>query len=415
MKQLIGVVDCNNFFVSCERLFRPDLQRRPVAVLSSNDGCVVARSQEVKDMGIPMGVPYFKVKDIVKDNAVTLFSSHFTLYRDISRRVFSVLRQHLEEVEQYSVDEAFFVVPLELDPTEFATEIKDIIERQVGVPVSVGIAASKTQAKYAVEKAKQAHGIHVLKQLNWHKETESISIGDIWGVGARSVERYRKEGYQTVFDVINADTSRIRKLFGVVGERLQAELSGTAVHPVEQTTTEQKSLMSSRSFKEETTEKSVLADAVAYHTRHIAADLRRQAQAAVSIRVSIRPSRYSDFALQGGSAEAVLPAPSNDTLALLAVTQRLLDSLFVPQVPYKKVGVMVGQLRSTKQQQVSLFSDEKPSNEPLMAVIDAINTQADRELIVIGDRHRGGQWQARRELASPAYTTKWAEVAVAKA
>jgi len=412
---LIGVVDCNNFFVSCERLFRPDLQKKPVAVLSSNDGCIVARSQEVKDMGIPMGVPYFKVKDIVKDNSITLFSSHFSLYRDVSRRVFITLREELDIVEQYSVDEAFFVVPDDSDPIILANKVKSEIENKVGVPVSVGIATSKTKAKYAVEMAKKTNGVTVLTEEMWEDLIPDIPLSALWGVGRRSYLQYQNAGYYTVADLIKADISRIKSMFGVVGERLFTELQTGSAYKVAPKITDQKSIMSSRSFKETITDLLVLEDALAYHARHIASDLRKQKLLTSVVRVSIQAGKYSDFFMQGASLEAVLDIPTNDTFVLLGVTQNLLNKAYKTGVPYKKVGVTAGHLVSSAVTQETLFASKKGSNSVLLSLIDTLNSKADKELITIGERRRGEKWQVKKDLISPSYTTKWTDVAIVTA
>lgn len=406
----IGVVDCNNFFVSCERLFRPDLHNKPVLVLSSNDGCVVARSQEVKDIGIAMGVPYFKVKDILKDNDVTMFSSHFALYRDISRRVFEVLQEELDTVEQYSVDEAFFGIGKNENLLEVARRIKDTIEKRVGIPVSVGISDSKTKAKYAVELAKKDTGIKILEKEEWKNISATLALSALWGVGKQSTVKYREAGYETVGDLLQADSSRIAKLFGVVGTRLLAELNGEVAYPLGQHHEEQKSIMSSRSFKENTENISVLADAVAYHARHIGSELRKKKLSASLVRVSIQPSRHGDFVLQGSTSAEFFDTPTNDTLCLVKVVNKLLNNSFKPNVPYKKVGVSVSGLVPETQVQPNLFTDESSNkNNVLMRVIDTVN-KSGKEILTIGDFHYGDKWKSRKDMVSPAYTTKWTDV-----
>ncbi|MBP6881028.1 MAG: Y-family DNA polymerase [Candidatus Pacebacteria bacterium] len=413
-QQLIGLLDCNNFFVSCERLFRPDLIGKPVLVLSSNDGCVVARSQEVKDIGVLMGVPYFQIKDIVKKHGITVFSSHFALYRDISRRVFSVMRQELEIVEQYSIDEAFFAV--KGDSYELAKRVKSAVERSVGIPVSVGIAATKTQVKYANSLAKRGGGVHVLDDDTWKSSVSDIPLSSIWGVGGKLSAKYRQHQLHTVADLLRLDRQRVATLFGVGGVRLQAELSGESVFPLLQKHEPQQSIMSSRSFRESTTQLPILEDAVAYHVRHAAADLRSQGQETTRLLVSIRPSRHGDFMFRGGSKEAVLLAPTNDSMALLKVAHDLLRELFEPDVPYKKAGVMLTGLCLTGGGQQSLFTPKKEaSNEQLMSVIDGVNRREGREVIQIGSRLQSSHWQAKAEVCSPSYTTQWSEVAVVKA
>lgn len=413
-QQWIGVLDCNNFFVSCERLFRPDLVGKPVVVLSSNDGCVVARSQEIKDIGIPMGVPYFHIKDTLKKAEATTFSSHFALYRDISRRVFSVMREELGVVEQYSIDEAFFT--LSDRPEVVATQLKQAVEQRVGIPVSVGLAATKTQAKYANSVAKKSGGICVLDQPSWQAQVPQIPLSSIWGVGGKSALKYKQHGLSTVADLLQTDPSRTAQIFGVGGVRLQQELAGKPVFKLHQRSEPQQSIMSSRSFRDSTTDLAVLADAVAYHVRHAAADLRSQQQEAKVLRVSIRPSRHGDFLLRGGTKEVVFTVPTSDTLELLQAAETALETLYEAGVPYKKAGVTLASLQPAGNTELQLFDTETATKSSrLMDLVDSLNNKGGREVIVMGSRLRTGAWQVRREACSPAYTTKWTDVAVAKA
>jgi len=415
-EQWIGLLDCNNFFVSCERLFRPDLKRRPVVVLSSNDGCIVARSQEIKDKGIPMGIPYFQIKDILKDIEAVRFSSHFALYRDISRRVFEVMRGELNDVEQYSVDEAFFKISGDKEAVEKKIRIlKDRVEQLVGIPVSVGVAASKTQAKYASSVAKKTAGICVLDQTEWGRRIATINLRDIWGVGGKSALEYKKHHVLTVADLLQADPARIERLFGVVGMRLRLELQGVSASGFSRRLDVQKSIMSSRSFHKTTTELEVLKDAVAYHVREAAEDLRTMGVKTACLQVSLLPSRHGDFVLQGGTAKVLLP-PTNDTFVLLAAAQGLVEQLFRSAVPYKKAGILLSDFTPETVVQASLFSDgrEEPASD-LMPLIDAINQRSGHGTILLGSRLKSSAWQSSIEARSPAYTTKWTELATVKA
>lgn len=414
-QQLVGLLDCNNFFVSCERLFRPDLVGKPVLVLSSNDGCVVARSQEVKDIGVLMGVPYFHIKDIVKKYGITTFSSHFALYRDISRRVFSVLREELGVIDQYSIDEAFFGVSG--DPEDLAKHLKALVQMKVGIPVSVGIAPTKTQAKFANSLAKKSQsGVYVLEKEDWEVRAKSVLLKDIWGVGGKLELRYKQYGLHTVADLLGADPSRIKSLFGINGLRVRQDLGGQSTMPLSSHFEPQKSIMSTRSFGKETTDKSVIADAVAYHTRHVAADLRAMKHQAQLIRVLVLPSRHGDFFLRGGVKEAVLPVPTNDTIELLRVAERLVGELFEPGVPYKKAGVVVANLSSAEAgQQANLFREVDTKQFALMDTIDALNTHNKREVVVLGSRLKSDEWHTRAGMCSPAYTTRWTDIASVKA
>ena len=410
----IGLLDCNNFFVSCERLFRPDLAGKPVVVLSGNDGCIVARSQEVKDMGIPMGVPYFQVKDTLTKAQTTTFSSHFALYRDISRRVFTVMRQELETVQQYSVDEAFFAVAPGDEHT--AWRVKQAVEQRVGIPVSVGLAPTKTLAKQVNALAKKQSGVGVFAPKAWLDESKKVPLASIWGVGGRMELQYKKHGFQTVYDLVQADATRVKALFGVVGLRLQNELAGQSVYTLEESIEQQKSIMSSRSFRAETNDLSVLADAVAYHVRHAMEDLRAMHMKARSLRVSATPSRHGDFVLRGGSAEAVFTQPTDNTVEVLREAQRLLQGLHETAVPYKKVGVVLADFTPTEVGQKSLFTSEVllEKSSQLMSLVDTLNAGKRKDLVTVGSRLKTRLWQSKSDVRSPAYTTRWKDIQTVK-
>jgi DNA polymerase V len=413
--ELIGLLDCNNFFVSCERLFRPDLQKKPVVVLSGNDGCVVARSNEVKDLGVPMGVPYFQVREVLTKAGATAFSSNFTLYRDISRRVMQTLADVVDTTEVYSIDEAFFTlsVPDEAIAREKLTSIKARIEQRVGVPVSLGAAASKTIAKYASEKEKRGSGVCVLIGAAWEHEQATVLLSDVWGIGRRLAERFRDHQLSTVADVRAADRMRIAKLFGVAGCRLYDELgeqpvlrvgAGTSIAP--------KSTMSSRSFKTATTSQSVVSDAISYHVHQAAADIRSQGLQCRYLQVLARPSRHSDWVLRPGSAECILTIPTNDTRTLVQEALRLFDSFYDPTVPYKKAGVLLGWLNEEVMEQGDLFgaTTAATTRRPVMEVFDQLNRKFGNDAVTIGRLPGAGAWAPARDWLSPRYTTNWAEV-----
>lgn len=411
------MLDCNNFFVSCERLFRPDLKGKPVVVLSSNDGCVVARSQEIKDKGIPMGVPYFQIKDIIKDISATTFSSHFALYRDVSRRVFEVMRKEIDTIEQYSVDEAFFTMTGSLEEVNGNTRsLKDRVELEVGVPVSVGVSLSKTQAKYASSVAKKAGGMYVMTQSEWFERTPTIPLFSIWGIGQRSAEAYRKHGIETVADLLKLERRQALGLFGVVGERLWLELKGVPSGALSKRREHQKSILNSRSFKGTTSDLAVLKDAVASHVREAAEDLRSMDLKAGCIQVSLGTSRHGDFILQGGSKHTVFGEPTDDTFLFLKTTMNLVDEIYRTDVPYKKAGVLLTDFTPKTVQQLSIFDKKvETKTASLMPVIDALNRVVGRDSIVLGSRLQTNKWQSSTQSKSPAYTTDWSEIKTVKA
>lgn len=409
----IGVLDCNNFFVSCERLFRPDLRRTPVVVLSSNDGCVVARSKEIKDMGVPMGIPLFQIKDILRKEGAVTFSSNFTLYRDISRRVFEVMVAEVGEVEQYSIDEAFFKVSG--DAEAVAKNLKARVEQCVGIPVSIGIAASKTRAKYANTRAKKTDGIAVLDEPLWQSLAATIPLHELWGVGSKLSVRYRAHGLETVSDFLAADPARIAQLFGVEGSRLLAELSGAVALPVTPQQSLQKSIMSTRSFGHPVVQKEALLDAISYHLRQSAAELRRLGAVASRVTVLARTSRHGEYYGQGFTKEIHLQPPTSDAFTLMRLAVAAAEEGFRDGVPYKKAGVILQGLSAKAATQPSLFSSPVPDRTPVINAVDALNRRYGSELIALGSRLKETVWQTKREAISPAYTTDWKQLATAVA
>lgn len=415
MDSWVALLDCNNFFVSCERLFRPDLVGKSVIVLSSNDGCVVARSQEVKDIGIPMGVPYFKIKDIIETNNIQVFSGNPTLYRDISKRVFKAMKEVLDDIEQYSVDEAFFVIKNK-KPEAIARKVKDKVEQMVGVPVSIGVARSKTLAKLASKEAKKTNGVFFMNATEWERRQSSTLLSQVWGIGGQMSKRLRAHGLETVQDLLLADTSNIQQLFGIVGVRLKNELSGVKTKSEKKGENSQKSLMSSRTLKEATEDIEVLRASLAHHINHVAEELRGLNLKARHLKVYISPSRFGDFALQNAVAEVSFDTPTNVTSTMLQAGNKLLDTMFKAGVPYKKLGVLTSDLASLNLTQLGMFETIGPSKiDELQASIDVINKTAGTGKIQVGTITHRDDWKPRSEQRSPAYTTKWTDLATVKA
>lgn len=411
----IGLVDCNNFFVSCERLFRPDLAGKPVLVLSSNDGCVVARSQEVKDIGIAMGVPYFQIKDIIKESRTTVFSSHFLLYRDISDRVFKVVKAELGNIEQYSIDECFFEVS-EVDSESVARKIKCEVMKQVGIPVSVGIGQSKTIAKYASRLAKKTNGIMVLSDKDWVGLTRDIALGEIWGVGSGRTRQFAAAQLMTVYDLIQVPLRTVERLFGIEGVRLWNELKGQSVLGVNSQRTPHKTMMSTRSFAKTTNDYSVLKEAVLYHVYEIVKDLQINNQLASNVRVLIYPSLHGDYVLQGASLEASFVRPVNDLFTLQNQVIELLEKCYRMGVPYQKAGVVVTGLVDAKSLTQSLFMEDNSAEESLTKTIYAINRKFGKTLLRLGQiANKKATWIAKQNLKSPEYTTQWNDLCKVKA
>jgi len=407
------LVDCNNFFVSCERLFRPDLIGRPVVVLGSNDGVVVSRSEEAKKFGVPMGVPFFKVRDIVKDNKITLFSSNFELYRDVSDRIMFVLQEELGEIYQYSVDEAFFqftekssaVAKIQL------TDLKQTIEKKIGVPVSLGAGKTMTIAKYASEMEKRKSGVCVLSGTAWQKLTPQIPLSEIWGIGGKTSVNMRNHKLNFVADLLSAPESFIKEEYGVHGLRLRSELSENPAHQPTEREGLQKSIMHTRSFSKTTESLAALETAVTFHIERAAEELRAIGGKAGSLSVQIQTSRHGDWLLQSGRQEIILPAPMSDTRTLLRYALSLTKALYRSGVPYKKAGVVLGRIISENFVPVSLWDQYEKTDEDalLMNVIDNLNAEWGNDAVTFGRLKKGGQLD-HDQHRSPRYTTSWNEV-----
>lgn len=414
-KKLVGLMDCNNFFVSCERLFRPDLAKKPVLVLSSNDGCVVSRSQEVKDLGISMGTPYFMVKNQCEKHGVTVFSSNFTLYRDISARVMTVLRQYFEVVEQYSIDEAFFMVDSNVPETEIAAVRQDILQK-TGIPVSFGIGKTKTIAKLASAEAKKREGVMYFSG-EYRNAYTGIFIGSVWGVGPQTAVRLAKESIKTIGDFITCDYQWVRKKFGLPGESLYRELLGEQVDQVTSgSSRSESSLMSTRSFKTVIRDPKLIQDALRYHTLHLAEKLRKKRLCTTEVRIVMAPGKRSDFILWKATASVSLGVPTNDTVTLLKLVRKLQRDLYRQEVPYKRAGVIVSGLRDEQGLTKSFFQDlavEKRGE--IDRVVDSLNQKFGRQIIGQGLAYGGHGWGAAHAFRSPLLTTQWNEIAIVKA
>jgi DNA polymerase V len=406
----IGLLDCNNFFVSCERVFRPDLANQPVLVMSSNDGCVVARSQEVKDMGIPMGVPVFQIKDIIKDKQITTFSSNFTLYRDFSRRVFLLLKEMVPQMEQYSIDEAFFTSTFD-SPEEAVKRLQEIrthIIKATGIPVSIGLSYTKTQAKHASKVAKKSNGVFVATTDWWTSNAALIPLGDIWGVGRQLRERYTKYQIVSVADLISAPTATVEHVAGVVGRRLQDELCGVSIDVVTNKRSLPKSIMSTQSFGVATSRKTVVLEALFYHLDQIIDDLRTYRLNASVLHVVMRPSRYQTDQYFPVVTHP-LGEPTRDLFYLREVIKKVVQEHFNDEILYKKAGIYVTGLVPEDQVTLSLLPDESlHKKSDISSLLESLPVGF-RQLISPGGNYQKS-WRAKRDQVSPSYTTDWTAI-----
>lgn len=417
---MIALVDCNNFFASCERLFRPDLKNKPVLVLSNNDGCVVARSNEVKELGIPMGVPYFQIRDVAIKNNVQCFSSNFPLYSNMSQRILGVLERHAPQIEVYSIDEAF------MDISSLATNsykawgdaLRAEVQKDIGMPVSVGIAPTKTLAKLGSGYAKKHQQTCVLDprtdRAGFEKILSETPVEAIWGVGRRLAPRFLRVGIHTALQLSKTTQQWMHDEIGITGSRMWAELNGEAAYPFEEEKTPQKTLMASRSFGHTIKSQHELETAVATFASQAAFRLRKFEQAAGTFGVYLR-FRTPDGETRSQSAYTTLTTASNDTTELVGKALELMESLYSPDFGYKKAGVFANHLSSANVCQVDLFDSLSPEarskRKNFMNAVDKINNRYGKETIHVGSIDpKAVRWHARKERMSPAYTTDWSQL-----
>jgi DNA polymerase V len=426
---MFALVDCNNFYASCERVFRPELEGRPVVVLSNNDGCVIARSQEAKVLGVRMGEPYFKMRELAARHGIAVCSSNYELYGDMSRRVMWYLNHRAPAVEVYSIDEAF----LDLagmtrwhDLAEWAGDVRGAVRQRTGIPVCVGVAPTKTLAKLANRLAKLANlansgpGVLVLTDEAERREAlKLVEVRDVWGVGSRSAAKLAAAGIRTAAELAGVGDAWARKnLGGVVGARLLHELRGFSCASVAEEDEARKSLACTRSFGQPLTELAHVAGAVATHAARAAEKLRRQGLVARLLTVFVETNRFADAPPPYSfSAQLTLPVATDDTLVLTAWAQRGLERIWRPGLRYVKAGVVLDGLeRAGAEQQASLFVDaaRSPERAELMRALDTLNGRYGAGAVHVGATVVGpGQrepWAMRREAKSPAFTTKWGEL-----
>lgn len=417
---VFALVDCNNFYASCEKLFDPKLKDRPIVVLSNNDGCVVARSAEVKALGIPMGVPWFKLRDDAKRYGIIAFSSNYSLYADLSNRVVEVLSMFSPNIEVYSIDESF----LELSGFErlgylaYGAEIRQRVADWLGLAVCVGIGSSKTLAKLANHAAKKnlagADGVcdfTTMSPAALDALFERVEVGEVWGVGRKIEARLEAMGIRTVQHLRDADADLMRTKFSVVVERTVRELRGASCLDLQEVVPEKQQIMSSRSFGQLLYELAELEEAVASYVAKAAEKLRHQDSLAGAVQVYIRTNVFKPEAPQYQRAVTVpLPEASSDTRVLTRWALRVLRRIYRPGFGYHKAGITLMNIVPASNQQFSLFASGgavDARSQQLMGVLDGINGKYGRGTMRLAAEGVEKAWQMRRGNLSPGYTTDW--------
>ena len=417
---MFALIDANNFYASCERLFRPDLHGTPIVVLSNNDGCVVARSNEAKALGIGMGVPYYQVKQLCQRHRVKVFSSNYTLYGDLSQRVMSTIEQHCPDIEVYSIDEAFLNLK-HVPPNQVMTlceQIHATVKKHIGIPVSIGIAPTKTLAKLANHVAKRCLKVPVFDarehgvQIRWlHK----VAVGDIWGIGRRWEKKLNDQGIRLAIDLCRANPKVLRRQFNVVLERTLRELNGTSCYDLE-VNQPKKNIVSSKSFGRAQVDFNSIAAALSQYCARATQKLRAQHGTAGHISVFLRTNPFRQQTPQYQNSVGLhLHTPTDDTRSIIAIARRCLKAIYKPDYEYHKTGIMLSDIQPKGQQQLDLLNSAPhcyhSNSDTMMQLMDNINQKWGNNTLQIAAQGFKKKWQMQSNFRSPRYTTCWHELA----
>ncbi|MFC7774536.1 Y-family DNA polymerase [Flavobacterium sp. GCM10027622] len=418
---MYALVDCNNFYASCERVFQPKLMGKPIVVLSNNDGCIISRSDEAKALGIPMGAPEFKVRELLKEKNITVFSSNYPLYGDLSSRVMQILGQFTPNIEIYSIDEAFmnFEGMNIVDYLTYGLQIKSRIQQWLGIPVSIGFAETKALSKVAnkiarkfPERTKGSYIINTeesrIKALKWTK------IEDVWGIGYRTTKKAQLRNIKTAYDfTLPEHEGWIRKEMGVIGLRLKQELEGKSVLPLEPVSEQKKSIAVTRSFPKQIADFDLLKERVSTFATVCAEKLRKQKSCCHTIIVMLVIDKHKYPSDKYYFNQAVtLPFATNSTLtianAAIALLQQMLGGN--KSIPFKKAGVIVTSLIPEDSKQFHMFEDENPKHLQLMETIDHLNAKIGGRKIKLGNQNLEKTWDMNQNHLSQRYTTNFKEI-----
>jgi len=416
MSKVFALVDCNNFYVSCERVFNPGLAGKPVIVLSNNDGCAIARSNETKALGFRFGVPVFESQDLIKAHDIQVYSSNYALYGDMSRRVMETLSRFTPDMEIYSIDEAFLNLSgLALDDlTAYGRKIRAAVKQWTGIPVSVGIAETKTLAKIAnrlAKTSKKAKGVlNLMAAPHRERALAQVDVADVWGIGRRYADFLKKNGIHTARQLCSVDDHFISARMGVVGTRMLQELRGVPCYSLEQHPPAKKGITVSRSFKKAVKTRSELKEAIAAYVSRGAEKLRREKAAANVLMVFVSTNRFKKERYYSNLETVKLPVASNDTSELIRYAAEGLRAIYRKGYGYKRAGIMFSDLVSSRWIQAGLFDDrDRKQSKALMQTLDRINTQMGSGTLryAAAGLGRDQQWKTVFKRRSPSYTTRW--------
>lgn len=415
---MVALIDCNNFYCSCERVFQPFLEHRPLIVLSNNDGCAIARSEEAKQAGIKMGTPAFMISDLIRQRNVAVQSSNYVLYGDMSERVMQVIRSFVPKTEVYSIDEIFADLSgmKYVDIMQLARQLRETVIKCTGIPVSIGIAPTKTLAKMAnrfAKKIKKEEGIFcACDQQKMNEMLQFTEVGDIWGIGKEYQDLLIRHGFSTAARLLQAPEAWIRKNLSVVGQRLVNELKGIPCIPWEEQAPAKKNIRTSRSFGQLVTSKKELRQAVAKFTSSCGEKLRKEKTCARRLEVFIQTNPHrAEEPQYFQSISQELHVPTNHTSELMRYALQGLEMIFQPGYKYQKAGVMALDLVPAAQVQLGLFDQaDRQREQRLMETLDQVNSIFGRDIVRYGVQDYGEKWKLRQQNLSPCFTTRLSQI-----
>ena len=411
---MIALVDCNNFYASCERVFNPKIENKPVIVLSNNDGCVIARSNEAKVLGIKMGEPAFKLKNIIEKYNINVFSTNFALYGDLSKRVMNVMSAEVDKMEIYSIDEAF------LDFTDYASKergiaIKKKVQQWTGIPVSVGIAPTKVLAKVAGHIAKKhtKAGVFMFDDEGLIRRALNVfKVENLWGIGRKNAKKLKAVGIHTALQFRECDSNWIRRHLSINGVTLQKELYGEVCYPIEVTRKRKQNICTARSFGAEIKELSKLKEAIGSHANTCATKLRQEKSCCTTVSVFLSTNPFKPQAKQYNPYKVIqLDVPTNDSMEIVKVAIKGLESIYRDDCIYKKAGVIVGRIVPQEQTQLSLFDSlDREKRKSINVAVDKINATMGKNKVKLAVQGNGRKWRLKQEKLSPCYTTRFTDI-----
>ena len=406
---IYGLIDCNNFFATCERAFNPALWGKPVVVLSNNDGCVISRSYEAKDLGIPMGCPAFKIKEYTDASKVIMISGRHQLYGDISARIMSIVGHHVEKIEIYSIDEAFFRMPYGDDErnTEFALMLTRKIYQYTGISVSIGFAPTRTLAKVASHLAKKKRTLNenvyaLTDKIDIEMQLAMLPVRDVWGIGRQTAESLKSQRINTALDFVRMPSVFVRRRYTVTGYRTQCELKGEDCSAMSAATIAHQSIMTSRSFGKTISGKQDLNDAIVSFASMSAKRLRSQNSIASSVTAFVASDRFSETEpYYSNSCEIKLPTPSSSTLEIVKYAVMAMNNIFRPGVNYKKAGVLLSGIRPCTAVQQNLFAEvDLNKHNKLMQIVDQINSKTGSYCVGLAPDQASHKWAPSKKFQS---------------